>query len=149
MIGEVYGGISAFKSLMDIAKGLKDIKDAPARNSAIIELQEKIFAAHEAQSSLIQKVRTLEEELARLKKWEGDKKQYKLTGIGTGAVAYAPEPNTDLAKTPHWICAKCYDKGERSFLQNQGRTPKNDENIYKCGTCFLKVVSLRSQGGLT
>ena len=36
-------------SLSDLAKGFEDINDATIRNGAVIELQEKIFSAQEAQ----------------------------------------------------------------------------------------------------
>jgi hypothetical protein len=42
MVAEILGGISALKSAFDIAMGLKDIDDAARRNTAVIELQEKI-----------------------------------------------------------------------------------------------------------
>ena len=49
MVAEIFGGISAIKSALDIAKGLKDIDNAARRNAAVIELQEKILAAQHAQ----------------------------------------------------------------------------------------------------
>jgi len=50
VVGEVFAGLGALKTAFDIAKGLKDIDDAARRNAAVIELQEKILAAREAQS---------------------------------------------------------------------------------------------------
>jgi len=40
MAGEVIASLSIFKTLLDMAKGLKDINDAAVRNAAVIELQE-------------------------------------------------------------------------------------------------------------
>ncbi len=45
MVSEIFAGLGAFKTMFDIAKGLKDINDAAARNAAVVELQEKILAA--------------------------------------------------------------------------------------------------------
>ena len=56
MVGEAIAGLSAIKTAFDIARGLKDINDATIRNSAIIELQEKILAAQQAQSTLIETI---------------------------------------------------------------------------------------------
>src|ERR1700680_505522 len=87
MVGEAIAGLSAIKTAFDIAKGLKDISDATIRNGAIIELQEKILSAQQAQSALIEAVGNLEKEVARLKSWEEDKARYKLTEIAPGVVA--------------------------------------------------------------
>lgn len=62
MAGELIAGLSIFKSLYDSAKALKDINDAAIRNGAVIELQEKILAAREAQAILLERIRELEEE---------------------------------------------------------------------------------------
>ena len=50
MVAEVFAGLSAIKTAFDLAKGLKDIDDATRRNAVIIELQEKILSARDAQS---------------------------------------------------------------------------------------------------
>jgi hypothetical protein len=51
MVAEVFAGLTALKTAVDIARGLKDIDDATRRNAAIIELQEKILAAQSEQAS--------------------------------------------------------------------------------------------------
>jgi hypothetical protein len=75
MVAEVYAGLSAFKAMFDIAKGLKDIDNAANRNAAVIELQEKILAAQLAQAELIERIGKLEKEMAGLKSWETEKHQ--------------------------------------------------------------------------
>ena len=54
MVAEVFVGLGSIKAAFDIAKGLKDIDDATRRNTAIIELQEKILSAQAEQSELIE-----------------------------------------------------------------------------------------------
>jgi len=90
MVAEIYGGISAFKAMFDLAKGLKDINDATLRNSAIIELQEKILAAQASQATLIEHVNNLEKETAQL---ETEKQRYELQEIGLGSRAYGRKRN--------------------------------------------------------
>ena len=43
MASEIAAGLGAFKAMFDLAKGLKDISDATARNAVAIELQEGIL----------------------------------------------------------------------------------------------------------
>jgi uncharacterized coiled-coil DUF342 family protein len=87
MVGEALAGLSAIKTAFDIAKGLKDIDNATSRNAAVIELQEKILAAREAQSALLDRVGTLEKEVARFETWEREKQRYELKSLGWGAFA--------------------------------------------------------------
>jgi uncharacterized protein YlxW (UPF0749 family) len=72
MVAEVFAGLSAFKAMFDLAKGLKDISDATIRNGAIIELQEQILSAQEAQFELIEQVRDLENQVTDLKAWNAE-----------------------------------------------------------------------------
>jgi hypothetical protein len=60
MISEAMMGASALKTAFDMAKGLKDISDATIRNAAVIELQEKILSAQEAQFARVKRVDELE-----------------------------------------------------------------------------------------
>ena len=45
MVGEVFAGLQAIKTAFDIAKTLKDLDSATARNTAVIELQRQILTA--------------------------------------------------------------------------------------------------------
>jgi hypothetical protein len=118
MVGEIFAGLSAAKSAFDIAKGLKDIHDATIRNAAIIELQEKILAAQEAQATLLQQIRDLEKEIADLKAWEIEKQRYQMKELGAGAIAYVIKASAQGTDPVHCICAQCYERGKKSILQN-------------------------------
>lgn len=87
MVAEVFAGLSAIKSAFDIAKGLKDIDDASRRNAAVIELQEKILAAQQAQTTLIETVRELKARVAELETWEAEKERYELDQIAPDSSA--------------------------------------------------------------
>ena len=45
MVAEVFAGLSAFKTLFDTARSLKDMNDAVVRSAAVIEMQEQILSA--------------------------------------------------------------------------------------------------------
>jgi hypothetical protein len=92
MVAEIYGGISAIKSAFDIAKGLKDIHDATLRNAAIIELQEELLAAQEAQSMLTERIGELEKQVATFEKWDTEKEDYIMTSLPSGTIAYILKP---------------------------------------------------------
>ena len=50
MAAEIFAGVTALKTAFDLARGLKDIDDATRRNEAVIDLQQKILGAQQAQS---------------------------------------------------------------------------------------------------
>jgi hypothetical protein len=134
MVAEVYAGLGAFKTMFDLAKGLKDIDDRTTRNAVAIELQEKILAAQQQQASLIQKVSALEKEVADMKAWEADKQRYELKKIGHGAVAYMLKPHTRGAEPPHWLCPNCYAQHKKAYFQPTGEE-RHRAWIYRCQGC--------------
>jgi len=122
MVGEVFASLGAFKTMMDMAKALKDINDATIRNGAVIELQEKILAARNSQEALLKRISDLEKEVARFETWETEKQRYVLTEIGTGVFAYVLKQSMGGTEPVHCICSQCYERDEKSILQKTGNT---------------------------
>lgn len=134
MVSEALAGLSAFKSMLDIAKGLKDINDTAARNAAVIELQEKIFSAQMAQATLVEQVRELEVKVARMEAWETEKKRYQLTDFGSGTFAYLLKEGMSNGEPSHRICAACYQNGQKSILQYKS-TDITKRDLFSCPAC--------------
>jgi hypothetical protein len=142
MPGEILAGFSALKTAFDIAKGLKDIDDAARRNAAIIELQEKLLIAQEAQAALTERVRELEEKVASFERWDAEKERYELKQLIRGAptFAYALKPDAQPPETFHCICATCYQKRLKSILQFlRNAFVGGDEKILACPVCSTEV----------
>jgi hypothetical protein len=127
MVGEIFAGVSAFKAMFDMAKGLKDINDATIRNGAIIELQEQILAAQQAQTTLLERIDALEKEAARFEAWDTEKNRYELKDLGYGALAYMLKPDARSSEPPHWVCAHCYENRRIFIIQftTHGATRQN------------------------
>jgi hypothetical protein len=117
MVGEAIAGLGAIKSAFDLAKGLKDINDAAVRNAAVIELQERILAAQQAQSALVERVSELEKRVAGFEKWETEKEKYKLEEVHPKNYAYAIKESARGSEPSHLICATCYENRKRTILQ--------------------------------
>lgn len=142
MVGEVFAGLGALKTAFDIAKGLKDIDDATRRNAAVIELQEKILAAREAQSTLLDRVGELEENVASFETWDAEKQRYELKQlIRSGPTfAYALKPDAQPPETFHCICASCYQRRIKSILQfARYAIVGSSESILACPVCETEV----------
>jgi len=132
MVGEAFAGLSIFKSLLDTAKSIKDMNDTATRQSVAIELGEKILAAREAQSALLERVSELEKEVAHLKAWDADKQRYKLSDAGNGIMTYTMKEGMENSEPFHQLCANCYNDGQKSVLQPETRTP---------GMCLVLVCN--------
>ncbi|KQZ32159.1 hypothetical protein ASD50_13795 [Mesorhizobium sp. Root552] len=154
MFAEAMAGLGTFKTMLDMAKGLKDINDAAVRNTAVIELTEKIIAAQAAQAALIARVGELEKELVRFENWETEKQRYQLEELPPGILVRSLKPGMENGEIPHKICANCYEKGIRSYLHNRGQS--HGLTHWKCHTCgfdektgkFIKpVVNRGNRGG--
>jgi hypothetical protein len=115
MVAEVFAGLSAIKTAFDLAKGLKDIDDAA--NAAVIELQEKILIALATQSELVETIGELKKRVVELEAWDADKKRYELKDIWHGSLAYVIKESMRGSESPHNICANCYERGHKRFLQ--------------------------------
>jgi DNA-directed RNA polymerase subunit RPC12/RpoP len=138
MAGELITGLGAFKTLLDSAKGLTDISDAATRNAAVIEHQEKIIAAQIAQATLIERVRELEEQVAKLEEWNAEKKKYELRALAPGVFAYALKEEARGTTPMHCLCTRCYEHGRKSILQREREWDFGEE--LKCHECGSRLT---------
>jgi hypothetical protein len=138
MVAEIYASISAFKTMFDMAKGLKDINDAAIRNGAVIELQEQILSAQTAQAALIQQISELEKEVADLKTWEGEKERYELVELPPGVWIRRLKESAAKAGEPiHPICCTCYEQRKISPLH--ASEPSMGVHHLTCNGCGAKL----------
>jgi hypothetical protein len=139
MAAELLTGLGIFKTLLDSAKGLKDINDAAVRNGAIVELQEKILTAQEQQAALVQRVRDLEKVVAEFEAWDREKERYQLTDFGGGTFAYVLKPAMADGEPAHRICAHCYEQRRKGLLQSDGTTGSGREKVicHSCKSTFM------------
>lgn len=139
------GILGKLDSAYELTKNLMDVRDAVSRQSAVLELQKEIIAAQQSamqsnreQSALVEQIRSLEEEVARLKRWEAEKQNYELRPVTTGAFAYVPKSEVEAGKEVHRYCANCFDAGEKSIMQAVTRTP-NRAYVHVCHRCGSEI----------
>lgn len=61
-----------------------------------------------------------EAEINRYSEWETNKKCYKLTSVGPGAVAYVYIPSvvSGIEQAPiHYLCPHCFEQRKKGYLQ--------------------------------
>jgi hypothetical protein len=118
MVGEVFASVTAFKTMFDMAKALKDISDTTIRNAAVVELQEQILGAQVAQAALMERVSFLEKEVTRFETWEAEKQRYKLERLPPGVFVYSLKQDMAAGEPLHYICQTCCQRGKKSVLHS-------------------------------
>ncbi|MER8767302.1 hypothetical protein [Mesorhizobium sp. M0590] len=133
MVGEVFAGIAAFKTMFDLAKALKEMDAANIRNNAVMDLQDRIMTAQTAYATLAGSVSELEAQVRRFETWEAEKQRYQLEELPPGILMYRLKSGMENGEPPHKICANCYNKGVKSLLHNTGTY--NGRTHWKCHSC--------------
>ncbi len=149
MLTEISAGLTSLKAAKDIVQGLNVAKTEAAINGVKIELQglileaqQGLFAAQEAQSSDARRIADLEQEIVRLKDWSSERQRYQLTQIDIASFAYMHKPGMEDGEPPHWLCTQCFDQGHRSILQpfeTGGNQRGGAQTKHRCNRCNLTV----------
>jgi translation initiation factor 2B subunit (eIF-2B alpha/beta/delta family) len=103
-------GLSALKGALDILQTWMGLRDAAKIQETTVELNSKILAAQsalataqETQTSLVDTLRSLEKEVARLKAWQGGKEDYELKDLGGGSTAYVLKEEKRETEPLHYL----------------------------------------------
>jgi hypothetical protein len=145
--------VNTLKGAGDIAKGLLSLNTIAEVQSKAIELNQKIidaqhqmFAANATQTELTQRIRDLEDQLTRLQDWDMQKRRYKMAMPFPGCMVYALQQSMSDGEPAHYLCASCYQRGEKSILQ--GRLPVQPKAgqgrafaQYYCGVCKSEATT--------
>ncbi|WP_224702002.1 hypothetical protein [Devosia aquimaris] len=154
MAVEAIAALQIFTSLFDNAKGLVEIRDAATRDGAVLMIQKQVLEAQAAQLALVKRVGELEQEIVGLKDWEAEKQRYELKAIDRGAFAYMPKAGVEDEEPPHWLCANCFNKRQKSFLQFKGQDRsatggRGTTATYGCDGCRATVTVYYTRNPLT
>jgi hypothetical protein len=142
-VGSITAAVGSLKAAGDIAKGLISLKTttevqakAIELNEKIIDAQHQIFAANAAQTTLLERVRELEVDLARINDWKTQKLRYKLAAPFIGCMVYALQKSMSDGEPAHYLCTACFQRGHRSILQGRETNgPGRSTAVYYCFAC--------------
>ena len=143
-MASIAAAVTGLKAATDLAKSFVDLKSAGEIQAKVAELQAVILsaqssalAAQSEQFTLLDRVRNLEKHIASLEAWDAEKKRYELKAVGTVGVAYFMKAGAEDGEPPHALCAQCYQKGVKSFLQSNGARTWDDHS-FDCPNCKTK-----------
>lgn len=139
------GTVTGLKMAGDIAKGFLKLNSMAEVQGLTIELQSTILAAQTSalaaqaeQSSMIQRVRDLEQEIAQIKAWKEEKQRYQLIEPWYGCFVYALKESSKGTEPPHYICEHCYQEGRKSILHNHTLYKPTYLQVLKCSHCTFE-----------
>ena len=143
----IQGAISSLQAASDLAKtsiGLRDIATLHAKTIAlrkvILDAQSRALHAQFEQSSLLQRIRQLEEKVAEVEAWNAEKQRYQLTEINPGQFAYTLKEQTGSTEPKHMLCANCYNHNQKSILQTEIRYAGR-HTVFFCQNCGSDMFS--------
>ncbi|MPY74477.1 MAG: hypothetical protein GEU87_09455 [Alphaproteobacteria bacterium] len=146
-IGTIAAAVSGLNTAREMTQALIGVRDAAVLNDKVIELQSVILAAQgnaltaqSEQFALLQQVRELEEQMARMETWDAEKEKYELKDVRSGVFAYARKEGMEPAEPPHHICADCYQNRQKSVLQKVTRMPGR-AHVLVCQQCGSEIYT--------
>jgi hypothetical protein len=138
MPAEIFGGISALKTALDIARGLKDINDAVARNQAVIDLQQTILDAQRGQLELLNEVSELKAKIKATDDKRTELARYEMVDVkNSGEFAYRLRAHESDGNPERFVCPTCFEHGRISTLHAQGSS--NGQDWYTCRACDKNI----------
>jgi hypothetical protein len=132
MVAEVFAGLSAFSTMFNIAKSMKDMNDANVRNNAVADLWEHIFTAQTRYAEAVERIRELEAKIKTFGDWEAQKNKYELVEPQPGIRIYRTKESE--AKPAIEACASCFGDRHLGILQHQSWSPGRCE-VLVCNDC--------------
>lgn len=140
MYAEISAAIQSAKALGELVKAAHGLANYNEFVTAVYEVNAKLMdatavalASQEKQSSLVNRVAELENELREIKHIEADLQRYQLTRFPFGGYAYSIKPGMENAEPSHYLCATCRDQRKKSILQPNG------EAFLRCGVCHEEI----------
>jgi RNase P subunit RPR2 len=148
----IQGAISNLEAANELANTsirLRDIATLHAKTIAlrkvILRAQSSALRAQSEQSTLLERIRQLEETIAEVQAWNAEKQKYRLTEINPGQFAYTLKGHTGSTEPQHMLCANCYNHNEKSILQTEIRYA-GKRTVYFCQNCGSDMFFNRTSG---
>ena len=102
-----------------------------ALNEEILEMREMVLALKSENVDL-------KDRLLKADNFEREKERYQLHKLETGSLVYILREPFRESEPPHYLCATCFERGEKSYLQPAKQDFRVD--TYTCQTCGATVL---------
>jgi hypothetical protein len=139
MVDPLSAGITSLRAAVDLTKAFVDVRDATKLQSLKFELMSLLVEAQETQAALIDQKRTLEARVRELEAWDREKEGYETQDVGNGVLAYVPKAHAQDSGPAPKLCAACFHRGHKSFLQPEFRSPGMSQYLV-CSECGADLI---------
>ena len=147
-MSSITAAIGGIKAALDIAKAMKDLQAGPALDTqlselkqALAEAQSGLLSAQSDQFTLIDRVNTLEKEIADSEKWEAEKAKYTLHEVREGVFTYQSKKDANSVEPTHHLCTNCYDTTQmKSLLHAETLSVARAKTLF-CPSCHLVIYT--------
>ena len=136
----------SLKTAGEITSAMIGIRDATVIQKKVIELngiiisaQGSALASNQDQFALLDRVRNLEAEIAKLKDWSAEEQRYERKDFGGSTFAYVMKKEETGSARDHRLCSACFENRHKSTLQNMGGDHQGRQkfNCPKCKSEFF------------
>lgn len=147
MLSQTVTAIGGLKTAFDVVKALISAKSESERLAAVADLQTALIDIQQHTLGLQAKMAELQDEAITLRRSnealqrrETDLSRYQLVKFEeTGASAYRLKiEHVSAEEIEHYLCPNCYQKGEKSILQENGRS-------LFCPSCAMRIYSQKQR----
>lgn len=145
--------VSGLQSAYGLVKDIADLEQAHAIKSQLGDLLDQVLTARqnavlvqERESALLREIDDLKKQISQMETWDAEKQRYHLQAVDSGAFAYVLKPEMQGDEAPHWLCANCFEKRQKGYLQYKERVStrpgsgRGDHSRWVCGTCKSEVT---------
>lgn len=126
-------GLAALRGLVDIVKGLGDLNERVAANTAVLELQQLMLESQTFNQGLMKENDDLNRELAKYTQWQAEERAHQLQELAPGVFAVKKRA-FEADEPPHYLCPHCFLERKKSILQ----ALTVGHSTYRCHACDAK-----------
>src|SRR5260370_42705084 len=154
MMGEVAATLASNKNLGEIVSRLKDASERRKTSAAFDELQTKfiglrslIMESQQSEAAAMERTRAAEQKCVELEDFSREAKRYVMHEIAPGFVAYTLKPGMENGAPPHYLCANCFAKNQKGFMQRDDVPHMIRYKCHNCGSdhCFDVLAQIFRQ----
>ena len=140
MTGLTLEGVnSTFNDLDRELQALKDLATGTARDTAIIDLREKIFAARTALLAALQEINSLKRKATGFEDWKRDSERYQAQQFEPGTIVYVLKDELRTGQPTRYFCPNCYANKKVRFLQPTPKTSMR-RRVRVCLECTAELA---------
>jgi len=134
------GATELISSILATSKNTAVQQKAAELTSVIINLQNDILSMQTEYQATLKERDDWKEKAQHREAWEITKSKYKLFSPSEGSFVYAIKENDEPDEPAHWLCANCFNKEIKSFLQLKQK--HTGGFLYQCQNkdCEAKVL---------